>query len=100
MSTGRQLSYGNGETTVIRFRLWERIAMTMRLAAMVFALAGALTVGSLDAAEFKFDAKTNADIAKKLRIPVYFTVPDTARLELPTSINTSDKLVDFHHPDA
>jgi len=74
--------------------------MTMRLAAMVFALAGALTVGSLDAAEFKSDAKTNADIAKKLRIPVYFTVPDTARLELPTSINTSDKLVDFHHPDA
>jgi len=74
--------------------------MTMRFAAMVFALAGALTVGSLDAAEFKSDAKTNADIAKKLRIPVYFTVPDTARLELPTSITTSDKLVDFHHPDA
>jgi len=72
----------------------------MRLAAMVFALAGVLTVGSLDAAEFKSDAKTDADIAKKLKIPVYFTVPDTARLELPTSINTSDKLIDFHHPDA
>jgi hypothetical protein len=74
--------------------------MTMRLAAMAFALAGTLTVGSLDAAEFKSDAKTNADIAKRVRIPVYFTVPDTARLGLPASINATDKLIDFHHPDA
>jgi len=74
--------------------------MTIRLAATVFALAGVFTVGPLDAAEFKSDAKTNSDIAKKLRIPVFFTVPDTARVELPTSINTTDKLIDFDHPDA
>jgi hypothetical protein len=72
----------------------------MRLAGMAFALTGTLTVGSLDAAEFKSDVKTNADIAKRVRIPVYFTVPDTARLELPAPINTTDKLIDFHHPDA
>lgn len=74
--------------------------MAMRLAGMAFALTGTLTVGSLDAAEFKSDVKTNADIAKRVRIPVYFTVPDTARLELPAPINTTDKLIDFHHPDA
>jgi hypothetical protein len=74
--------------------------MTMRLVATVFGLAAALTVEPLSAAEFGSDAKTNAEIAKKLNIPVYFTLPDTARLELPKSINTSDKLVDFHHPDA
>src|SRR5215469_14534629 len=79
---------------------WERLAMTIRLAAMVFALAGVFTVGPLDAAEFKSDAKTNSDIAKKLRISVFFTVPDTARVELPTSINTTVKLIDFDHPDA
>ena len=74
--------------------------MTMRLAATVFALAAALTVERLSAAEFTSEQKTNAEIAKKLNIPVYFTVPDTARIELPKSINTSDRLVDFRHPDA
>jgi hypothetical protein len=74
--------------------------MTMRLAAAAFGLAAALTIEPLSAAEFTSDPKSNAEIAKKLNVPVYFTVPDTARIELPKSVNTSDKLVDFHHPDA
>jgi hypothetical protein len=72
----------------------------MRLAATVFGLTAALTVEPFSAAEFAPDPKTNAEIAKRLNISVYFTVPDSARIALPTPINTSDKLVDFHHPDA
>jgi hypothetical protein len=76
------------------------MAMTMRLAATAFGLLAALAVEPLSAAEFTSEQKATAEIAKKLSIPIYFTVPDTARIELPKSINTSDKLVDFHHPDA
>lgn len=52
------------------------------------------------AAEFKFDEKTNADLAKKLNIPVFFAVPARARATLPATFDTTDKLVDFKHPDA
>lgn len=54
----------------------------------------------LGAAEFTYNDKTNADIARKLDMPVYFAVPATARLTLPKSINTTDRLVEFKHPDA
>src|SRR5690606_40351755 len=52
------------------------------------------------AKEFVFDEKVNAQIAKRLGIPVYFTLPESARIELPESIDTTDKLIDFRHPDA
>ncbi len=54
----------------------------------------------LVAAEFTFNEKTNADIARKLDMPVYFAVPATARLTLPKSINTTDRLIEFKHPEA
>jgi hypothetical protein len=74
--------------------------MRLRLAAITLGLFATLAVGPLGAAEFASDDKTNAEFANKLKIPVFFTVPDTARTQLPKSFNTSDKLVDFHHPDA
>lgn len=52
------------------------------------------------ASEFTYDAKVNEKYAKKLNIPVFFAVPASARAELPRDIKTSDKLIDFKHPDA
>ena len=53
----------------------------------------------MQAKQFTFDAKVNEDMAKKLKIPVYFALPASARLALPDSIDTTDQLVDFKHPD-
>lgn len=66
--------------------------------------ASALALGSLlaglpvAAKDFTFDEKSNAEMAKRLKIPVYFAVPASARAPLP-SIETTDRLVDFKHPD-
>ena len=49
---------------------------------------------------FTFDEKANAQMAKKMNIPVYFAVPKTAYADLPPLTKTSDKLIDFKHPDA
>jgi hypothetical protein len=49
--------------------------------------------------QFTYDPKVNEQMAKKLKIPVYFALPASARLALPATIDISDKLVDFKHPD-
>jgi hypothetical protein len=54
----------------------------------------------VQAKQFTFDAKVNEQMAKKLKIPVYFAVPASARATLPATIDITDKLVDFKHPDA
>src|SRR5262245_53425586 len=65
------------------------------------AVSGALMVAApISAKEFTVDETTNKNLAKKLGIPVYFAVPASARGPVPTDINTTDKLVDFRHPDA
>lgn len=67
------------------------------------AFAGVITALSLApavAAEFTYDEKVNAQMAKKLNIPVFFAVPARARAPLPKDINTTDRLIDFKHPDA
>ncbi|MDH4983482.1 hypothetical protein [Hyphomicrobium sp. D-2] len=56
--------------------------------------------GIANAAEFTFNEKTNASLAKKLNIPVFFAVPASARAPLPKDIKTTDKLYDFKHPEA
>jgi hypothetical protein len=48
---------------------------------------------------FTYDAAVNEQMAKKLKIPVYFALPASARSPLPDNIDISDKLVDFKHPD-
>jgi hypothetical protein len=70
------------------------------LLASVLAWAGLALPGAAAAKEFVFDAKVNQQMAKRLGIPVYFAVPDSARLPLPKSIDTPDKLIEFKHPDA
>jgi hypothetical protein len=51
------------------------------------------------AKDFTFDEKVNAEMARRLNIPVYFAVPASARLALPNTVNTTDRLIDFKHPD-
>lgn len=51
------------------------------------------------AKEFTYDEKANAEIARKLGIPVYFAVPASARAPIPADIKTKDRLYDFKHPD-
>jgi hypothetical protein len=55
---------------------------------------------ALQAKDFTFDPKVNTAMAKKLNIPVYFAVPASARAKLRDDIETTDKLIDFKHPDA
>ncbi len=52
------------------------------------------------AKQFTFDEKVNAEMAKKLNIPVFFAVPASARAGLPDGFNTADKLIEFKHPEA
>jgi hypothetical protein len=68
-------------------------------------LAGATAVVVLSATlaaakDFTFDAKVNAEMATRLNIPVYFAVPARAYAALPKTLNVSDALIDFRHPDA
>lgn len=77
-----------------------------RISKVVAALLGLAAAGSMVGAplavskEFTFDDKSNKDIARRLNIPVYFAVPNSARLPLSKTIDLPDRLVDFKHPDA
>jgi len=75
-------------------------ANLLRAAAVVGTAALAVTATPLGAAEFTFSEKTNQDMARRLDMPVYLAVPASARLALPKSINTTDRLIEFKHPDA
>jgi hypothetical protein len=72
------------------------------LAALIGLAAAGLMPGALPASakEFTFDDKANKDIAKRLNIPIYFAVPNSARLPLSRDISLPDRLIDFKHPDA
>lgn len=47
---------------------------------------------------FTYDPKVSEAMAKKLKIPVYFAVPASARAPLSGPFDTPDKLIDFKHP--
>ncbi|MGD9805611.1 MAG: hypothetical protein AB7E81_01060 [Hyphomicrobiaceae bacterium] len=73
----------------------------MRVVGAIAAVAMGLVVGSpVVAGEFTFNEKTNQEMAKRLNIPVYFAVPASARATLPKTFNTTDRLIEFRHPDA
>jgi len=75
-------------------------ALLLRVAAITTAVGLAVTAAPLWAAEFTYNEKTNQDMARRLDMPVYLAVPASARLTLPKNINTTDRLVEFKHPDA
>ena len=66
-------------------------------AVMVLAAGAAPAVAKKD---FTFSEKANDRLAKKLNIPIYFTVPKSTWAPLKPPFNTTDILVDFVHPDA
>jgi hypothetical protein len=75
-------------------------ANLLRRAAVAAVAALLVTATPLGAAEFKYNDKTNDEMARRLDMPVYLAVPASARLTLPKSINTTDRLIEFKHPDA
>ncbi|MBN8911509.1 MAG: hypothetical protein J0H65_05495 [Rhizobiales bacterium] len=50
--------------------------------------------------DFSFSEKANERLAKKLSIPIYFTVPKSTWAPLAGPFDTTDVLVDFKHPEA
>ncbi|MGD9783177.1 MAG: hypothetical protein AB7E80_03150 [Hyphomicrobiaceae bacterium] len=75
-------------------RLTRLTTLGMACAALLAA------VPTADAKEFTVSERANPRLARKLGIPVYFALPPSARLPITSSIETSDVLVDFQHPDA
>jgi hypothetical protein len=68
---------------------------------VTLSLAGAgvaLRPAPVQAGEFVYDEGLNREAARRLDIPVYFALPDSARAKLPRRFNTSDRLIDFRHP--
>src|SRR6476659_3220175 len=79
------------------------MSKAVRLAGLLLLLAAAAsgpTATPARAKEFTFYEKVNQEMACRLKIPVYFAVPNSARGALPKSVETSDRLIDFKHPDA
>jgi hypothetical protein len=79
------------------------MSKAVRLAWLLLLLAATdagLSATPARAKDFTFDEKVNQEMARKLKIPVYFAVPAGARAALPKNIDTPDRLIDFKHPDA
>src|SRR5258705_12078828 len=75
---------------------------SMNLLALALGLAVAATVASappVASKEFTYDEKVNQEMARRLNIPVYFALPASARIALPKTIETTDRLIDFKHSD-
>jgi hypothetical protein len=70
---------------------------TSRAAAAALVLMAAPAMAAKD---FSFSEKANERLAKKMNIPIYFTLPNSTRVPLKGPFNTTDVLLDFKHPDA
>jgi hypothetical protein len=67
----------------------------------VLAFAGFIACsGSSYAKDFTFNETTNAQMARRLGIPVFFAVPSSAHAAIPGNFDTSDRLIEFKHPAA
>lgn len=76
------------------------VPVCRRLMPLAVAFALALSATAAGAQQFTYSDKANQELAKRLNIPVYFTVPSSAYATLPAQIKTSDRLILFKHPDA
>lgn len=72
--------------------------MMRALSALLFAAGLAAGPQIARAAEFVYSERTNQEIARRFDIPVFFTLPATAWLPLPKTINTTDRLIEFRYP--
>ena len=76
-----------------------KIKTSLALLALLAMAGSALIAPPAGSKEFTFDEKANKEIARKLNIPIYFTVPASARGEIPKDIDIASRLIDFKHPD-
>lgn len=108
----RPLAYAPGagdNTEGPRSLLWVgnfmRMSRSKPWAARV-SLAAAATLAVMSAPvlaagkDFTFSEKANDRLAKKLNIPIYFTLPKSTWAPLAGPFNTTDVLLDFKHPEA
>jgi hypothetical protein len=70
----------------------------VRIALAVGASCALLTATPAWSKDFTYEEKANQEMARRLKIPVYFAVPGSARAKLSKTVTTSDRLVDFKHP--
>jgi hypothetical protein len=73
---------------------------SLRIWAILLVACGALSAPIAQAKTFTYNERTNARMARKLNIPVFFALPARSRAELPSDIKTTDILIDFKHPAA
>jgi hypothetical protein len=77
----------------MHFTTWRAFA--------VLVVAGILGCpGSSFAKDFTFSETANAQMARRLNIPVFFAVPPSAYATIPGIFDTTDRLIDFKHPAA
>ncbi|HJU30407.1 MAG TPA: hypothetical protein VJ740_03100 [Hyphomicrobiaceae bacterium] len=76
-----------------------KITHVLALALGLAAAGSAWSAPAANSKGFTYDEKVNKEMARKLKIPVYFAVPSSARGAIPAGIKTTDKLIDFRHPD-
>ena len=70
------------------------------LVMMLAAAGAALSALPAELKDFTFDEKTNRRWRVGSRSPSIFAIPASARAVLPKTIETTDRLIDFKHPDA
>ncbi|MCB1505916.1 MAG: hypothetical protein KDJ47_13145 [Hyphomicrobiaceae bacterium] len=71
----------------------------MRALCILYVAAGlAANPCAARAAEFTYSENSSQDIARRLDIPVFYALPKSAWLELPKTINTTDRLTEFRDP--
>ncbi|MGD9669914.1 MAG: hypothetical protein AB7U75_12770 [Hyphomicrobiaceae bacterium] len=68
------------------------------LGALLFAAGLAANPHIARAAEFIYSETASQDMAKRLDIPVFYTLPESAWLALPKTIDTTDRLIEFRYP--
>jgi hypothetical protein len=79
-------------------KVWKAAARFCVLSCAALALSGAPAGAA--GKDFTFSDKANDRLAKKLNIPIFFTLPKSTWAPLAGPFDTSDVLVDFKHPDA
>ena len=77
----------------------RKIKISLAAVAMLAVAGSVLVAPPAGSREFAVDDKANREIARKLNIPVYFTVPASARGEVPKNAEAAGRLIDFRHPD-
>jgi hypothetical protein len=72
----------------------------LRIQTVVALATLALSGATAEAKTFTPGDRVTKMMNAKYKLPLYFTLPDSARAQLPADITTSDTLVDYRHPQS